>query len=151
MNPSLWLHIGLISMGFLSLVLAVGSAFMYLLQSAEIKSKHPGKIFLKLPSLETLDKIHFKSLVWGVFLFSLGILTGLLRAKSSHELRQILKDPTVVLSLVTCFMYWVILTVRFSALRRGQKIALGTVLVFALLFLTFLTGNIAPTVFHRGF
>ena len=147
----LWLHIGLILTGFSSLVIAVSTALMYLLQSAQLKSKHLGKIFLKLPSLDTLDRIHFRTLAWGVILFSLGMLMGLLWVKNSNELKRVLKDPTVVLSFLTCFMYWVILSFRFSALRRGQKIALGTVLVFALLFLTLLTSNIAPTGFHRGF
>ena len=147
----LWLHISLILTGFSSLIIAVSSALMYLLQSAQLKSKHLGKIFLKLPSLNTLDRIHFRSLAWGVILFSLGMLMGLLWVKNANELKQVLKDPTVVLSFLTCFMYWVILSFRFSTLRRGQKIAIGTLLVFALLFLTLLTSNIAPTGFHRGF
>ncbi len=147
----LWLHISLILTGFSSLIIAGSSALMYLLQSAQLKSKHLGKIFLKLPSLDTLDRIHFRALAWGVILFSLGMLMGLLWAKNTHELKQVLKDPTVVLSFLTCFMYWIILSFRFSALRRGQKIAVSTLLVFALLFLTLLTSNIVPTGFHRGF
>ena len=147
----LWLHLSFILTGFSSLIIAVSSALMYLLQSAQLKSKHLGKIFLKLPSLDTLDRIHFRALAWGVILFSLGILMGFLWAKNTDELKQILKDPTVILSFLTCSIYWVILSFRFSALRRGQKIAISTVLVFALLFLTLLTSNIAPTGFHRGF
>jgi len=147
----LWLHISFILTGFSSLIIAVSSAFMYLLQSSQLKSKHLGKIFLKLPSLNSLDKLHFTSLAWGVILFSLGMLMGLLWAKNTNELKQVLKDPTVVLSFLTCLMYWVILSFRFSTLRRGQKIAISTVLVFGLLFLTLLTSNVAPTGFHRGF
>ena len=147
----LWFHTSFILAGFSSLIIAVASAIMYLLQSSQIKSKHLGKVFLKFPSLNTLDRLHFASLAWGVILFSLGMLTGVFWAKTTKEFHQILKDPTVVLSFLTCFMYWVILSFRFSSLRRGQKIAVSTVLVFVLLFLTVITSNYAPTGFHRGF
>ena len=147
----LWLHTGFILAGFSSLIIAVSSALMYLLQSSQLKSKHLGKVFLKLPSLNTLDQLHFVTLAWGVILFSLGMLIGLLWARTTQEFKEILKDPTVLLSSVTCLMYWVVLSFRFSAIRRGHKIAAGTVLVFALLFLTLMTSNYAPTGFHRGF
>ncbi|PIU40112.1 MAG: hypothetical protein COT00_03420 [Candidatus Omnitrophica bacterium CG07_land_8_20_14_0_80_50_8] len=146
----LWFHIGLILAGISSLIIAVSSALMYLLQSTQLKSKHLGRIFLKLPALGTLDRIHFRSLVWGILLFSLGMLMGLLWAKNIHELKHVLKDPTVVLSFLTCFMYWIILSFRFSAIRRGQKIAIGTVLALTLLFLILLSSNVTPTGFHRG-
>ncbi len=145
-----WMHIGFIFCGLAGLVTAVSAAMMYLLQSSQLKSKHPGKTFLKLPALDTLDKIHFRSLVGGVILFSLGILSGLYWATDLQELGQIIRDPKVLLSLLTCSMYWAIVGLRFSALRRGQKIALGTLTVFVLLFLTMMSSYYAPSSFHRG-
>ena len=44
-----------------------------------------------------------------------------------------------------------VLSLRFSALRRGKKIAVGTVLVFVLLVGTLMSSYYAPSVFHRGF
>src|SRR3989338_1402445 len=41
------LHLGLILSGLAGLLTAVSSAMMYLLQSAQLKSKHPGKTFFK--------------------------------------------------------------------------------------------------------
>ena len=147
----LWLHTGFIVSGFAGLILAASTALMYLLQSAQLKSKHLGRIFLKLPSLDTLDKIHFRSLAWGVILFSLGIASGLFWAGNIRELNEVLKDPKVILSFVTCAMYWIILSFRLSALRRGQKIAAGTVLLFLLLLITLMSSYYAPSGFHRGF
>ena len=145
-----WMHIGFIFGGLAGLATAVSAAMMYLLQSSQLKSRHPGKIFLKLPALDTLDKIHFRFLVGGIVLFSLGILSGLYWATDLRETGQMMRDPKVWLSFVTCFMYWVIVAVRFSALRRGQKIALGTLAVFALLFVTLLSSYYMPSLFHRG-
>jgi len=146
----LWVHFGFILAGLAGFVAAVSSAIMYLWQASQLKSKHPGQNFLKLPSLDTLDKIHFRSLSWGVILFSLGILTGVIWASGLRELGSLFRDPKVILSFVTCFMYWVIVSLRGSSLRRGHKIAAGTLVVFLLVFLTMASSYVAPSVFHRG-
>src|SRR3989338_1724756 len=104
----LWIHTGLILSGFTSLIVSASSAFMYLLQSAQLKSKHPGWAFLRLPSLNALDRLHFISLSIGVVLFSLGIVSGFIWAREIKELREILRDPKVSLSFLTCLMYWTI-------------------------------------------
>ncbi|MBI3251783.1 MAG: cytochrome c biogenesis protein CcsA [Candidatus Omnitrophica bacterium] len=138
-----WFHTGLVVAGFAGLIVAAGAAILYLLQSSQLKSRHPGKISLELPSLERLDRIHFESLSLGVVLFSLGIVVGLLWAKKLSRMNELAGDPRVILSFFTAALYWGIWAVRFSALRRGQKIAAGTVLIFILLLLTFLSP-------HRG-
>lgn len=128
-----WLHVAFMLTGLVGLVIAVSSAAMYLLQSAQLKSKHLGKVFLRLPSLDALDRLHFRALVIGVVFFSFGILGGIFRAKGLKELGALAHDPKVMLSYVTCILYWLILSLRLSKLRRGQKIALSTVVVFAFL------------------
>ena len=152
LNPGwLWLHIGLIFGGFASLAVSVSSAVMYLLQSSRLKSKHIGRIFQTLPSLDALDKIHFRSLIWGVILFSLGILSGLFWASAIRELKDVLKDPKVILSFLACVTYWIVLSLRLSALRRGQKIAYSTVLIFGVLFIALVTSYYCPVGVHKGF
>lgn len=146
-----WLHLGFILIGFSGIILAVAGALMYLLQSYQLKSKHLGRAFLKLPALALLDRLHFIALSWGVILFSLGILSGVFWAQSIQELSGAMKDPKVILSFVTCLLYWAILGFRFSTLRRGHKIAVGTVLVFALLFATMLSSLYCPAGIHKGF
>lgn len=149
-NAWFWAHVSFIFAGLSGFVAAVSSAIMYLWQSAQLKSKHPGQAFLKLPPLDVLDKIHFRSLVGGVVLFSLGILAGLFWASDLRELGRVLMDTKVILSFVTCFSYWIIVALRLSRLRRGQKIALSTLIVFVLLFITFMSSYISPSSFHQG-
>ncbi len=147
----LWIHTSLIFSGLVCLITAFSSAAMYLMQSAQLKSKKLGNIFLKFPSLGALDKIHFRSLAWGVFLFSLGILSGVFWAKNMNELGALRKDPKIALSFLTCLLYGIILLFRLSPMRRGQKIALGTVIIFVLLFVTLISSTFAPSGYHRGF
>ncbi len=137
----LLLHLGLILCGLAGLLTAVSSAMMYLLQSAQLKSKNPASTLFKLPSLDSLDRVNFVSLVWGTLLFSLGILSGMLWAHDLSKMGSVFYDKKVILSLATCFMYWGILLVRVSSLRRGHKIAVGTVFIFILLFVTIVSSH----------
>jgi ABC-type uncharacterized transport system permease subunit len=151
MSPWLWVHFGLILLGLAGLATAVGSAALYLWQSSQLKSKRPGAIFLKLPSLDALDRVHYRALIIGVAFFSLGILTGFFWASDIRAMGSIWRDLKVSLSFLTCFLLWVLAGVRITTIRRGQKIAVGTLIVFALLFLTFFSSYYAPSAFHQGF
>ncbi len=149
-EASVWirLHTGFILIGFAGLVISVAGALMYLMQSYQLKSKHPGLTFLKLPPLGRLDRIHFVSLGWGVLFYSFGLLAGLFSAESVQDLAAVIQDPKVVLSILGCLMFWMILLLRARQIRRGHKIAFGTVLVFLLLLATFSGGNYGLSAFH---
>ena len=147
-----WLkfHLGFILAGLAGFIVSVSAALMYLWQSAQLKSRHPGQPFLKLPPLATLDRLHFRALVWGVVFFSVGIAAGVVWARDLRELGSVLRDPKAVLSFLSCAMYWGIVSLRLSALRRGQKIAIGTLAVFLLLFLAIGSTHVAPGAIHGG-
>ena len=145
-----WTHVGFLCVALSGLVMAVISALLYLWQSHQLKSKDPGGAFFNLPALNTLEKVHFRALAAGVVFFSLGILSGFFWASDLREMGSLWRDPKVTLSFLTCSLYWVILSLRLSALGRGQKIAAGTLVVFVLLFATFLSSYYAPSSFHRG-
>ena len=150
MSVWLWIHFGLILAGLAGLATAVSSAVLYLWQSSQLKSKRPGPSFIKLPSLDALDKVHVRSLVWGAGLFSLGLFTGVVWASDLRELGELWRDPRAVLSLITCLLIWAIVSLRLSTLRRGQKIAAGTLIVFLLLSLTIASSYVVPGTFHGG-
>lgn len=137
----LWLHLAFVFAGLTLFVVAVSSAALYLFQSRQLKSHRPGRIFLNLPSLDALDRIHAWSLVAGVLLFSIGLLSGFFWAESERKLSLMGRDLTVVLSAAACLLYWGIVALRVSSIGRGRKIALGTLGVFALLFLAVLNAH----------
>lgn len=145
-----WIHVGLIVGSMACFFIAVTCAVLYLFQSSQLKSKHVGKVFFKLPSLAVLDRAHFIYSGIGVVFFTLAILSGAFWATFRREPWLMLKEPTVLLSLVTCAFYWVIVGMRASAFTRGKKIAAGTVVIFLLLFLTVLSTYCPISVFHHS-
>lgn len=147
-NVWLWTHLGLVIAGIAGIAGAVVCAALYLWQSFQLKSKHPDASFMRLPSLDALDRMHFRSLIGGVLLFTLGLLAGVVWAGDLRELGELRRDPRAVLSLVACFLFWVIVSVRLSILRRGQKIALSTLIAFLLLSMAVVSSHIVPGAFH---
>jgi len=56
--------------------LAFSAGIMYLLQERTIKRKNFGFLYLRLPSLESLDKLNYVCLVFGFPLMTLGSSQG---------------------------------------------------------------------------
>ena len=144
------LHIVLLVTGLVGLLFSVAAACVYLIESRQLKTKRVGSgLFLKLPSLEALDRRHYASLFFGVILFSFGVFIGFFSTSDSASLHKVLKEPQSLLVILVCLLYWVVLGARITTLRRGQKIAIGTLLVFLLLVLT-VAGSGGLAGFHKG-
>src|SRR5581483_799462 len=62
-----WLiaHISLIFAGYAALVLSFSASLIYLIQENILKSKRPGGLLARLPSLQVTDEIGFRSLLIG--------------------------------------------------------------------------------------
>src|SRR5581483_5491513 len=61
----LFTHIALILVGYAALVLSFGASLLYLLQERSLKSKNVRGILSRLPALEIIDEIGFRSLLLG--------------------------------------------------------------------------------------
>ncbi|MBZ5670122.1 MAG: cytochrome c biogenesis protein CcsA [Acidobacteriia bacterium] len=134
-----WLlvHISSIFLGYTALFLTFVAALMYLIQEHELKSKQPRGFYYRLPSLEVCDEIHYRSLLLGLPLLSLGILTGFVWAsrtwKGPWEL-----DPKILASLVTWVIYLVLFSTRVSGGWRGRRAAYIAIFGFGAILVTFM-------------
>ncbi len=144
------LHILLIFSGYAAFTLAFGSGIMYLLQERGLKSRRPGRVLDRLPSLSELDGLIYLSLGIGFPLLTLGIITG---AAWLHNLEgvYIKWNPEINASMVTWLLYAVILHARLLAGWRGRKMAAASVLGFALILFTFLGAGLVSSGFHGFF
>ena len=134
-----WLavHIGSIILGYTGFFLTFIAAVMYLIQEKELKSRIPRAFYYRLPSLELCDELYYRSLLFGLPLLTVGILTGFIWAsrtwKGPWEL-----DPKIVASLLTWLIYLVLFSTRVSGSWRGRRAAYVAIFGFAAIMVTFL-------------
>ena len=134
-----WLavHIGSTILGYTGFFLTFVAAVMYLIQEKELKSRIPRAFYYRLPSLELCDELYYRSLLFGLPLLTVGILTGFIWAsrtwKGPWEL-----DPKIVASLLTWLIYLVLFSTRVSGGWRGRRAAYVAIFGFAAIMVTFL-------------
>jgi len=128
---SYWLGIHTIFafLGNAAFALAFGIGVMYLVQEHYVKSKHIGGLFERLPSLQTLDEINYRLITLGFPLLTLAIITGALWAQSAWG-SYWNWDPRETWSLITWFIYAIVLHARLVAGWRGKRAALLSIIGF---------------------
>lgn len=140
---SYWLgvHTVLAFLGDAAFALAFGIGIMYLIQEHYVKSKHLGGLFQRLPSLQILDEINYKLITIGFPLLTLAIITGALWAESAWG-SYWRWDPKEVWSLITWFIYALVLHVRLTAGWRGKRAAILSIIGFCAVLFTFFGVNL---------
>lgn len=118
-----WLlaHIALIFTGYAALILSFGASLLYLLQERSLKSKKAG-LLSRLPALEVIDEIGFRSLLLGFPFMTLGLIAGTVVAQSFYGKLDLL-DPKILLSILMWLVYLVLLYTRWNAGWRGRRAA----------------------------
>lgn len=123
-----------------TVAVAVGfvAGLMYLIQSYRLKHKLEPRRGLELPSLEWLERVNSRAIVYSLLLLSVGVMSGVVLNLVTHRRQaQALPwtDPVVIASLA--ILLWLAAATLFNVLyrpaRRGRKVAYLTVASFVLL------------------
>ncbi len=132
-NKKLFLavHVSLAFIGFASFSFAVCASVMYLIQDNQLKSKHPGRFFHKLPSLEMLDKLSYKSISLGFPVFTIAVILGLIWALTTRATIMDWRFREVWWFFIW-LAYAVLLQARVTAGWRGRRAAYVAISVFVL-------------------
>lgn len=140
---SAWLpvHVVLSSLGDAVFALAFSASLLYLLQERRLKTHRGRGLVGHLPSLETLDRLNYSCLVWGLILLTLGIVSGIVWAHTAWA-GFWSSDPKLVFSLVTWAIYVVLLQGRMTAGWRGRWAATLTIAGFAVIVLSLVGINL---------
>ena len=148
---SVWLpvHVTLAFLGNAVFAIAFAVSVVYLFEESRLKSRRGAWLLGRLPSLEQLDRLNYRCLVWGFPLLSLGILTGGIWAAHtwgrfwSGELRE-------VLSLITWLVYAGLLQFRLTAGLRGRRAATLTIVGFTLVVVSYVSISLLNLPGHHG-
>ncbi len=146
---SLWLlsHIGAAFIGNGLFTVAFLAAIMYLILEHSLKYKRFGSLYRRLPSLATLDTIHYYSLVYGFTFLTIGMLTGSIYAQLVLDAYW-QWDPKEVWSLITWLSYAALLHERIAVGWRGRKVAVMSIVCFCILIFAFLGASLLMGGYH---
>ena len=149
---SFWLvsHVTVIFIGEAAFALACGVGILYLTQENAIKTKQRRFFFKRLPSLDLLDSTGYACIVVGFTMLTLGLITGLVYAKSVWG-RFWSWDPKEVWSGISWLFYAALLHERLTVGWRGRRSAIMAIVGFGVLLFTFLGVNFFMEGHHKGF
>ncbi len=127
-SPWLPVHLGLIFAGIAGFGLAAVVGALYLWARDKLKKKQFDGI-RRLPSLETLDRIQFRAMLFGFIFLTLGIGAGGAWAAAILDGTWSF-DGKVLFTLLIWFWYGLALQVRLLLGRRGRWTALFSIVGF---------------------
>jgi len=133
----LWSHVAMALFGNAAFAMTFCAGLMYLIQERRLKSRQLGGVRFRLPSLELLDDVGFKSILFGFPLLTLALISGTLWAEQSRG-SFFTWRPREIWSVVSWVIYGGLLYARVSAGWRGRKAALLAILGFTFVLFTFI-------------
>jgi cytochrome c-type biogenesis protein CcsB len=131
-----WFHALLAFASYACFTIAAGVAVIYLIQRYFLKKKHFGSLFQKLPSLDTLDEISYRSLTVGFPLLTVAIISGSIWSEQAVG-NYWVWDHKQTWSLIIWFIYAALLHGRLTIGWRGKRAAILSILGFIVVLFTF--------------
>ena len=144
MKPPLIIHITCALLSYAAFLAAFVSAILFLIQDHQLKRKHMGVLFHKLPALGELDRINFLSISIGFALLSCGTILGFIGAGQMTG-QWWTGDPKEVMTVLLWGAYCFLWVARVRSSLRGRRVAMLSIMGFSLVLLTFLGIRWIPT------
>ncbi len=136
-GPVFGIHVSSLLFAYASFALAFVIGVTYMLLFKEIKTKHLGVFFARLPSLQVLDQMNQRAIVVGWVFLTIGLIAGELFAVQTHAQTMSLQDPKIFVALIC----WAVYSFELFAARRigwgGKRTAYLSALGFAIVLLNF--------------
>ena len=119
-NFFLVLHVGLVLAAFAGFTLAAALAGLYLWEERRLKRRAADILRLRLPPLQSLERLTQRAIVVSLPLLTLGLAAGIVRLRQQGGST----DPLEWLTLATWLLYGGFLVARPSG-RRAAYLAIG--------------------------
>jgi ABC-type transport system involved in cytochrome c biogenesis permease subunit len=142
-NPLFTIHVVSLLFAYSSFALACVLGVTYVLLFKEIKAKHLGFFYARLPSLQVLDVMNGRVLTIGWLFLTFGLLVGGIwatQAQASADPRvhaMSVADPKILVALVSWGVYSFALYARRAIGWSGRRAAWLSAIAFAIVLLNF--------------
>jgi len=142
-SPWFGVHVSSLLFAYASFALACVIGITYVLLFKEIKAKHLGVFYARLPSLQVLDRMNQRAIVIGWIFLSIGVIVGALWAAQAQgayadnpQVQEMsLRDPKIFVALIC----WAVDSFELFAARRigwgGRRAAYLSAFGFAIVLL----------------
>jgi ABC-type transport system involved in cytochrome c biogenesis permease subunit len=155
-SPWFWVHVSSLMFAYASFGLAGVLGLTYVLQFKEIKKKHLGYLYTRLPSLQMLDVMNARSVGVGWLFLTIGVVTGVLWTAQARAITpddtnlqaMALNDPKIFIATLTWVVYSFLIVARRLLGWTGRRAAWVSALGFAIVLLNFLPINYFITTSH---
>ena len=127
----IFVHVVMIFTGYAGLFLSFGASLLYLMQERALKAKSVDGLLSKLPSLETIDDIGYKSLLFGFPFMTFGLIAGSVLAIEKYG-PLFFTDPKILLSFIMWIVYMLLLYTRWNSGWRGRRAAMLATCAFVI-------------------
>jgi len=156
-SPWFGLHVSSLLFAYASFALAFVIGLTYVLLFKEIKAKHLGFFYARLPSLQVLDRMNQRAIQVGWLFLTIGLIVGVVwtaqvrpYASAVPQIRAMsLEDPKIFIALLC----WAVYSFEMFGARRigwgGRRTAYLSALGFAIVLLNFVPVSYFLTKSHN--
>lgn len=140
-SPLFTIHVLSMLFAYASFALAFVLGITYVLLFKEIKAKHLGFFYTRLPSLQTLDVMNGRAVIVGWLFLTCGLIIGGIWAtqidRSSDPRAQAMSvaDPKILVAIISWMIYSFALFARRGMGWAGRRAAWLSALAFVLVLL----------------
>ncbi len=151
-SPMFAVHVTTALTGYVGLAVSAIYGVMYLLQYRQLKQKHVGLLFQRLPNLETLSRLNIGALGLGWIGLTIAILAGTVWATTLQVAGEIegtfLTDPKFLLTVGLWVLYGLCLGGRYVLRWANRTLATVSIVGFVLMLASSLMVTLVLPSFH---
>jgi ABC-type transport system involved in cytochrome c biogenesis permease subunit len=145
-SPWFWVHLLSLMFSYATFAVAGMLGLTYMLQFKEIKKKHLGYFYARLPSLHVLDAMNSRAVVVGWLFLTIGVVVGVIWTAQARALApgnstlqmMSLNDPKILIALLTWAVYSFEVFARSTMGWTGRRAAWLSAVGFVIVLLNFL-------------
>ena len=155
-SPWFWVHVSSLLFAYASFALACVLGLTYVLPFKEIKKKHLGYFYTRLPSLQILDAMNSRAVAIGWLFLTIGVVVGVVWTAQARSIApenenlqaMSMQDPKVFIAFLTWAVYSFAVLSRRAMGWNGRRAAWLSALGFAIVLLNFLPVSYFVTTSH---
>jgi ABC-type transport system involved in cytochrome c biogenesis permease subunit len=155
-SPWFWVHVTSLLFAYATFALAAMLGLTYVLQFKEIKKKHLGYFYTRLPSLHVLDAMNSRAVLVGWLFLTIGVVVGIiwtaqalaLSPENSNLRAMSLQDPKVFIAVLTWAVYSFAMFARKTLGWTGRRAAWLSAVGFVIVLLNLLPVSYFVTTSH---